>query len=155
MIAIRILRVVGKAVGLTAVGGFLFAGIFAAPLPRQAAETQSSAPARTSQPAGEAVPVSVPRLVQFNGTLKDAAARPLAPDRWGRGRRREGGQGGEGRGLGRRSLVGAAGLAATPDDRLAWRGFAGGGEVQFRARHRGHFSRRQSPVVEVQGVMGR
>jgi trimeric autotransporter adhesin len=78
MIAIRILRVVGKAVGLTAVGGFLFAGIFAAPLPRQAAETQSSAPARTSQPAGEAVPVSVPRLVQFNGTLKDAAARPLA-----------------------------------------------------------------------------
>src|ERR1700721_2264790 len=80
MIAIRILRVVGKAVGLTAVGGFLFAGIFAAPLPRQAAETQWPAPAGTRQPAGDAAPSGAKRktcaAVQMDITTFCWARRP-------------------------------------------------------------------------------
>ena len=45
----------------------------AAPLPQQAANAESVRVATPSEQATE----SVPRLVQFNGTLKDSASRPV------------------------------------------------------------------------------
>jgi hypothetical protein len=50
----------------------LSGGALANPAPQQAAE------ALIAPHVGEAAPASVPRLVQFNGTLKDSASRPIA-----------------------------------------------------------------------------
>jgi hypothetical protein len=49
--------------------------VLASPLPQQAAETAALLAPHTTEPAAQ---VSVPRLVQFNGTLKDSALRPIA-----------------------------------------------------------------------------
>jgi len=73
-----ILRMAARAISLTSISGFLFAGIFAAALSRHPAEAPPSAIPLTAQHGGEAPAASVPRLVQFNSTLKDSAARPVS-----------------------------------------------------------------------------
>jgi trimeric autotransporter adhesin len=73
-----ILRIAARAVSLTSISGFLFAGILGAALSRQSAEAPPSAVPLTAQHGGEAAAASVPRLVQFNSTLNDSAARPVS-----------------------------------------------------------------------------
>ena len=74
---IAILRIASRAVSLTCIGGFLYAGILAAALPRQS-EVPPTVIAVATQRGGEAAAVSVPRLIQFNATLKDSTARPVS-----------------------------------------------------------------------------